>query len=277
MKEITIPTNKELLGDAALETIKLIGAKTKVTDYAITNGVYAGEYYTDFIKPSLANRAGYYITKYENNQELNHVVSINGNGILSAENYCFAGVRPIIYYDNLEDYTNELIINPKNQLKMIKYGETMSMVASSEEQLILEQLFQNEELTQSDDVFTENVSINYHDFIPGYKIIYNYNNKKYVRATIDKDIIYDKKGVILSNGVFYPINSSVWLKVEPITWLVDEKNKALLAENILFSARGYHQPLTYEKGLEDNGIDYFLNDCFIKEITGKGKVKKLIK
>ncbi|MBR1413623.1 MAG: hypothetical protein IJ574_03025 [Bacilli bacterium] len=270
---ITVPTNEDLFGKNKLDIINKIGLPANVTDYAIINGIFVGDYYTDIIRSNLANRTGYYITKFEENDEHNHVVIIDGSGLAHTHDYRFAGVRPIIHYDTLEELTNELII--ENDIKYINYGQYPMNVVNSKQQNILESLFQNEELTISKDVISQNVSLNYDDFIPGYKIVYELDGKKYIRCHINKDLIYGKDGVILSDGNFYPVDSYAWINIEKIKWYVNERHKTLLSENVLFSARGYHEPLSYEQGLEDNGIDYFLNNSFKEEINSNSKVKKL--
>lgn len=59
--------------------------------------------------------------------------------------------------------------------------------------------------------------------------------KRYTRVeVVDKT---GNMGVLLSNGQLYHTGDFVWIKVQPVKWLVDEATKLMIAEDILFSGK----------------------------------------
>lgn len=77
-----------------------------------------------------------------------------------------------------------------------------------------------------------------------------YQNLKYIRVLGDAN----SEGKVLSNGQVIRSGYAYWIRVEPITWLIDEKRSIIFSKNILFSG----VPFRY--------INQFIDNFFLKEI-----------
>ena len=62
---------------------------------------------------------------------------------------------------------------------------------------------------------------------------YEYKGKRYVKMFSYKIKMYNVRK--LSNKKIYKPTDIVWIEVEPVKWLVDEKNGIMLSEKLLFS------------------------------------------
>lgn len=96
----------------------------------------------------------------------------------------------------------------------------------------------------------------------GYKE-FEYNGEKYIKANVDIEDFYK---VTLSNGQKYKKNDTVILKVVPILWLVDIKNKRLISNNIITSGiRFTNQKRTVEDFLNTE-ISNYLNTYLLEDM-----------
>ena len=94
---------------------------------------------------------------------------------------------------------------------------------------------------------------------------YEYRGKRYIRVKANS--YFDGNEFTLSNGEEYRDGDNVWVEVQPIKWLVSERDKLILSEKLVFAGvqfkheRDYH---TEDFGKTD--IKKFIDDCWAKDI-----------
>ena len=79
----------------------------------------------------------------------------------------------------------------------------------------------------------EETSSNDKEFKPEILVECEYKEKKYVR--LKANTCYDGKEVSFSTGEKYKDKDFVWVEVQPVKWLVDEKANIAISEKILFA------------------------------------------
>ena len=250
MLKIDIPWEDEIRNNPVMG--KVINS-SKLTDFSIALGA-------KFIEGYFINH-GYYWTKP---LERNYVYCVN-TSIISSEgiglydvNCTYIATRPVIYYDDLSEVAPNGIIDRINDgIGIIEFGKWPSVVAGKELQKQIEiskakgdlretgckyRVYQNREL----------------------KTLYsiNYGDNEYVSL---KPMYYDWHRPNMSGGEIYNDHEELFFKVKPVKWYVDEKNKMLIAQDLLFAG----VPLS--KNSEYNGNPDFmlkyLNACFMKDLT----------
>jgi len=75
----------------------------------------------------------------------------------------------------------------------------------------------------------------------------------------------------LSNGVTVREGKPIWVKVEPIIWLVDEKANIAVAKKVLFSGVRFLDFDEKYESFDKTRINKFLNECFIHDISQSQK------
>ena len=71
----------------------------------------------------------------------------------------------------------------------------------------------------------------------------------------------------LSNGENYNYGDIVWVEVSPVKWLVDENEKIMLSDKILFAGVQFKHTKDYDGNFEETDIKRFMDNYFSKEIT----------
>ena len=75
---------------------------------------------------------------------------------------------------------------------------------------------------------------------------------------------------MLSNGEKYKRGDYVWVEVQPIKWLIDEKSDIALSERILFAGVQFKNGIMFEKNYNGDfrttDIKLFMDKYFSKDI-----------
>ena len=151
----------------------------------------------------------------------------------------------------------------------VLYGEYPQYAVSKYENTTLENLYKQNGLKKTGKSYTTD-SNSWDDYNSGFKPMsheeFVYNNKKYIRF-ISRNEIHGNSDVNLSNGLLLRDfnNVPVWILVEPISWLVDEKTKKLISKRCLFAGIRFN-PDKYDCDFKDTEIHKFMNEVFLKEI-----------
>lgn len=91
---------------------------------------------------------------------------------------------------------------------------------------------------------------------------YEYHGKRYVRVTANCSFDYR-----LSNGEKCSNGDVVWVEVQPIKWLVDERRHVMLCEKIVFAGVQFHEISNYNTSdWNQTGIKHFMDQYFSKEM-----------
>lgn len=180
------------------------------------------------------------------------------------------GVRPVLLFANEEEYN--MIREQINQnlcirdnLMIFEYGSYPQSVVSSDLNEELESKFKMGNLEATGNIYTT-----FDERIVGldYPVIeknieYKYNDKIYVRLC--ENSFWEYYQLKLSNGEWVTGEKPYWIEVNPINWIVDDKNMRLISETVLISGIKFYS--------EDNIDDFknttlykFLNYTFFEEI-----------
>lgn len=179
------------------------------------------------------------------------------------------GARPALPFSSIDRIpTNGVSGKDKYGVKYVEYGFYPQSAVTRGLQQELERQFTSGRLTKTGNGYTTD-SRKYDEDGEKFKAQrheeYEYKGKRYIRAKANS--CFDGGDFKLSNGESYSDGDQVWVEVEPIKWLVSERDKLMLAEKIIFAGvqfkhkRDYH---TEDFGKTD--IKKFIDDCWSKDI-----------
>lgn len=249
--EVSLLELNHVIGTKKLEVLKKYRRMSIITDFAILQGgivSYDGNLESD-------NRTSYYWTK----SACDNVAFIYGIDKLGRLRRCkfdytFLGIRPILNFSSISKLCLNKKYNEFNVLE-IEFGEYPKSAAKEELQKILEDLYKNNKLLKTNKKYCT-LSDTY--------VEYEYNNQKYIRVSSKKSC-----KAKLSNNFCYCESDNVWIKIEPIKWLVDKENDIAVAKDILSSGIPFNNFNNYinNNNFEKTEMYKFLNEYFIKDIT----------
>ena len=80
--------------------------------------------------------------------------------------------------------------------------------------------------------------------------------------------IFHKEKYSLSNGESYKNGDIVWVEVQPVKWLVDEKSHIMITEKIIFAGVQFNKDNNYyTEDFDKTNIKAFMDRYLSKEIT----------
>lgn len=258
--------SKEQVMDNPLEAIQLYGRRalcsglTKVLGCINDNDGDYGVYFTSsfFDKRKPGNK------------------SVFGVGLRGAE--CTlkikdsdAGIRPVVPYSLIKPFSEEVVTSP-TVAKIVQCGEYPQEIVPLSISKKLEKLFLNGVLPRSGDksyTFYRKEENNFDDvnYIHTLCSEYIFEGSKYIRIK-NKNKIRIQECDDLPFPVTRTIDPDeyVWIKVCPVTWLVDEKSNLAISEKILLSGMRYDNEYNYRGVFEDTELNWYLNTIMKKEI-----------
>lgn len=218
-----------------LDVIIKRGEKAALTDFDILLGAYFIPDDGLFVKhpdnsPStLKDKVGFYWDKnkkiiYDDKQSYLHFSYIYDYNI---------SVRPALSFSSITDIlTNSNSKRAKDGILEVEYGFYPQYAPKGYIQRKLNKEYENGRLKKTGNTFTINDGDN-EDFLIKNIDEYEYKGKRYVKMFSYKIKMYNVRK--LSNKKIYKPTDIVWIEVEPVKWLVDEKNGIMLSEKLLFS------------------------------------------
>lgn len=103
------------------------------------------------------------------------------------------------------------------------------------------------------------------DFLPEEISEYSYNGEKYI--CIESRPKELSKKFTLSNGIQYLPGDAVWIKVEPVAWYVDAKEKLFVSEKCLISGIRLQKRTTINKfSFADCELNQYLNSYMAHDL-----------
>ncbi len=251
--EITLLTKEQVEN---LDILKKYGKETEVTDFYIIQG---GFYFDD-------ERKGCYWTKTPSSCNFSDVLHVDNYGDVQIS-YAYnvsVGVRPVIPLSKIYKSEEELNKVLESNRNIVEYGEYPKTIVDCDLEKKLESLYRKKILLKTEKVYNllfDEQKINYQEYI--------YQNNKYIRMENKLDV-YDSKH--FANGRELMEGETYWLKVEPIKWLIDKKEKLAIANNVLAN-----MPFSFgaNNNYEKSDVKIFLEKYFIKEIKSSINTKKL--
>jgi hypothetical protein len=267
--EVTLLNKDQIFGNQ-IDIIKKYGSKSCITDFSILLDGFVLNNHHVFNGFSLKDRTGMWITKSSYDSDNIYIVDHRGCRDIKNKLGRQCGGRPVLLWNN--------IWSPYNDIYESYFGEYPQTVVGVSVSNKLSILYDLGELEETGKIYTLDSSHNSNSnakFMARYFIEYELNGHKYIRFLTDNSYC---NGNFLSDGrKIYP-NSIYWVSVEPITWIVDNKNNIALSKNILLSGIQYNNYDKDNQEFEDSDIYNYLNKIFLNDIVpSKSYNKQLVK
>ena len=253
----------QVSGSDRLDILKEYGKKCAITDFSILLGGHVSLYDYTIEGRTNKDRTGWWWTETPNNN-LTYIVREDG---LDDKMYSFfrdGGARPVLPYSSIQLFSFDKEKGIEG-IKETEYGEYPQTVVDEKYSGELENAYNNRSLKTTGKSYTTD-SVNYGDydtdFVARTHTEYEYNGNKYIRFIGDRNC----KGMILSDGRTIYEGEPYWVRVEPITWLVDKKADIVLSKKIIFSGVRFDSNKTKNRDFDKSEIKKFMDDYFSKDI-----------
>jgi len=261
MNDFTFLTKEQVFGDDKIDIISKYGEKCAPTDFSVLlGGMQALDDYTEE-----GYRAGCWWTKHLTWINNGLFVSAYIGGEYSPTEMRNVGARPAISYSSIQsDSLNK--VRGANGIMEVEYGEYPQTIVDENYSRELERAYNNGSLKITGKRYTtDSVYVDEYDtnFVARAHIECEYNGNKYICIAGDSDC----SGRVLSDGRTIKTGELYWLRVEPITWLVDEKENIALSKKIIFSGVQFNNHKHATDDFNKTDIKQFMDNYFSKEIV----------
>ncbi len=265
--ELTLLEEDQLEVPNVLSIFNIYGPTSPVTDLAIltnmerlTRFAYSRDDHSSF------GRCGSYFLKTPSSFG-KHIKVINNMGALTEESNVdrTIGIRPVLIAP--KEFINNLEKRKGYQgMVEVSFGEYPQYVENDYDSIhALYELYSKHKLIETGKTYTFDVQYYYETELPFYPIKKKevlWNGKKYLPFI--KDVMGPDDYAELSNKERMRIEKLYWLKVEPITWLYDEKTNLLVSKRILLSGIPFSMvDVSYEKSEIKKYLDTYMKEEII--------------
>lgn len=253
---LTFLESEQIFGDKKLEIIEKRGASAFVTDFSILLGC-------TYSSPK--DNSGLYWTKDCVGHFVRSVFVDGARTISDAWNYRVC-CRPVLSYSDSSNCPYENIKRHEDGILEVEYGFYPQKVASVNMQETLDVAFSSGLVVRTGNNYTifKNDKSSVDDRIMMQLTEYEFDNKRYVRMKVERIV----SPVVLLNGHVYNNGDFVWIEVQPVKWLVDEKEKMLISEKLIFSGIEFDslKKTTVYMDFAKTDIKKFLDNYLVKEM-----------
>ena len=259
MNNITILSNEQIFGEDRLDIFKKYGANATITDFAILLGGFNVSFGN-----SLEDRTSYYWTKSLEGDGHVRVIFNDATNIWGNPYERDNAIRLASQYSHINLISKD-VVSGSPTTSEIEYGEYPQKAVNKELKNSLEKEYRKSRLKTTGKVYTTDSRIwNKHaeGFLPKEHVEQEYEGKRYVRVKSNLSI----DNTQLSNGSIVENGDYVWVEVEPITWLVDEKTGIIVSKKLLFSGVRFDGKDKYDGDFESTEMKKFIDNYFSKEI-----------
>ena len=267
MSDFTFLTEEQCFGNDKLDILKKRGTQAAITDFSILLGAYVSDYHIDN-DSSLEGRTGWYWTKSDDGDNDARVVRASGNSLNSNVRRRYGGARPALPFSSISSIpTNgESGKRARDGILEVEYGYYPQKAVAKDMQERLEREYKSGRLSKTRNSYTTD-SVAYDDydtsFQPQAHQEYEYNGKRYVRIEVNSG----KSQYALSNGETYRDGENIWVEVQPVKWLVDEREKVMLTDKLIFSGVQFNHTRDYHtKDFDKTDIKTFMDRYLSKEL-----------
>ena len=270
MSDFTFLTEEQIFGSNQIDVIKKRGTKAAISDFSVLLGGWVSDYHVDN-DSSLKGRTGYYWTKSDDGDNDARVVYDNGR-----RDYCsvykrYCGARPALPFSSISNIpTNgESGKRARDGVLEVEYGYYPQKAVSRDMQERLERAYRSSSISKTGNSYTTD-SVAYDDydtaFQPQTHQEYEYNGKRYVR--VEANSYYDGNNFTLSNGEQYRDGDNVWVEVEPVKWLVDERARMMITENLIFVGVQFNKKRNYKtRNFDRTDIKRFMDRYLSRDLV----------
>ena len=267
--ELTLLTAGQIWGneiEEQLDVLRKYGTRSIVTDLSILEGIftwydfdYNEKYRLD--KNSRNTRTASYWTK--SNKDDRDMIICRWNGI--EEEYekteRDAGIRLVLNSNKLfqELYPQKRL--GENDTFEVEYGEYPQTLVDSKTQTKLEKIYLLEQLKKEEyrTKMKKTGKVYTFDWLPASPVNFN----KPIRPICYDELIYKNQKYI---RLWENCDRYLWVKVEPITWLIDEKTGLLISKKILLSGIRFADRLSDTSDFSKSDMKYYLDNFMTYEI-----------
>ena len=270
MSDFTFLTEEQIFGSNQIDVIKKRGTKAAISDFSVLLGGWVSDYHVDN-DSSLKGRTGYYWTKSDDGDNDARMVYDNGR-----RDYCsvykrYCGARPALPFSSISNIpTNgESGKRARDGVLEVEYGYYPQKAVSRDMQERLERAYRSSSISKTGNSYTTD-SVAYDDydtaFQPQTHQEYEYNGKRYVR--VEANSYYDGNNFTLSNGEQYRDGDNVWVEVEPVKWLVDERARMMITENLIFAGVQFNKKRNYKtRNFDRTDIKRFMDRYLSRDLV----------
>ena len=270
MSNFTFLTEEQYFGSDKLDILEKRGTKAAITDFSILLGAYVSDNNHIDNDSSLEGRTGYYWTKSDDGDNDARVVYDNGLSLSISVSGRRGGARPALPFSSISNIpTNgESGKRARDGILEVEYGYYPQKAASKDMQERLERAYRSGSISKTRNSYTTD-SRKYDAY--GEKFLakqheeYEYNGKRYVRVEANSD--FGGNRFTLSNGEQYRDGDNVWVEVSPVKWLVDEREKVMLTDKLIFSGVQFNHTRDYHtKDFDKTDIKTFMDRYLSRDL-----------
>ena len=270
MINFTFLTQEQCFGRDKLDILKKRGTKAAITDFSVLLG---GRLSSEHVKNDsfLEKRTGYYWTKSDDGANDACIVKDDGSFYCDNVNRRNSGARPALLFSSIGSIpTNgESGKRARDGILEVEYGYYPQKAVSKDMQERLERAYRSESISKTRNIYTtDSVDHNKDDtsFQPQTHQEYEYNGKRYVRVKANS--YYDGYDFTLSNDEQYRDGDNVWVEVQPVKWLVDEKSRMMITEKIIFAGVQFNKERNYHtRDFDRTDIKTFMDRYLSRDLV----------
>lgn len=270
MSDFTFLTEEQIFGSNQIDVIKKRGTKAAISDFSVLLGGWVSDYHVDS-DSSLKGRTGYYWTKSDDGDNDARAVNDRGGRTYNSVSERDGGARPALPFSSISNIpTNgESGKRARDGVLEVEYGYYPQKAVSRDMQERLERAYRSSSISKTGNSYTTD-SVAYDDydtaFQPQTHQEYEYNGKRYVR--VEANSYYDGNNFTLSNGEQYRDGDNVWVEVEPVKWLVDERARMMITENLIFAGVQFNKERNYKtRNFDRTDIKTFMDKYLSRDLV----------
>ena len=270
MSSCTLLKTEQCFGKKQLDILKKRGTKAEITDFSVITGCMLLSKSNMFMNVdadnTFGNGTGEYYTQSSDKGKEDWVIIIDDDG--GKNNYPgdFPGPGTRIALPFRKNSANGESIRAEDGILEVEYGYYPQQAASIEIQEALETAYNRKKLKKTGIKYTAFLYEDYF-FTQQYEE-FQLQGNTYIR--VEANFFMDYDSVRLSNGAVYSRGDPIWVEVQPIKWLVDEREKIMLTDKIV-STGGPFNDDGYTEDFDETDMKKYLDEYFAPEILQQGR------
>ena len=266
MSDFTFLTGEQVFGFNRIDVMSKRGKKAAISDFSILLGGLVSNYHIDS-DCSLKGRTGNYWTKSNAWYNCAHKVCINGCADYDDVSLRTIGARPALPFPSIGSIpTNgESGKKARDGVLEVEYGYYPQQAVPRDMQERLEQAYRSSSISKTWNSYTtDSVDCDDYDtaFQPQTHQEYEYNGKRYVRVEVNS---FFEGGPFI--GEQYRNGDIVWVEVEPVKWLVDERERMMITEKIIFAGVQFNKEMNYTGNFDRTDIKTFMDRYLSRDLV----------
>lgn len=274
--ELTLLTAGQIWGnelEEQLDVLRKYGTRAIVTDLSILEGIftfhdfhYNEKYRLD--KNSSDTRTAFYWTKSNKDNEDIITCSWKGTEGNYDKSYRDAGIRLVLNSNRIfkELYSQKRL--GENDTFEVEYGEYPQTLVDDKTQTKLEKIYLLEQLKKEEHrtKMKKTGKVYTFDRLPASPVNFN----KPIRPICYDELVYNNQKYI---RLWENCDRYLWIKVEPIIWLIDEKTGLLISKKILLSGIRFADKLSDISDFSKSDMKYYLDNFMAYEILSHNSLE----